>query len=40
MYPTSQEFQEKIKQQIDRRTFGKVQIDYTSPFLDLSLIHI
>lgn len=37
MYPTSQEFQEKIKQQIDRRTFGKVQIDYTSPFLDQSI---
>ena len=37
MYPTSQEFQEKIKQQFDRRTFGKVQIDYTSPFLDQSI---
>ena len=36
MYPTSQEFQEKIKQ-IDRRTFGKIQIDYTSPFLDQSI---
>ena len=37
MYPTSQEFQEKIKQRIDRRTFGKVQIDYTDPFLDQSI---
>lgn len=37
MYPISQEFQEKIKQQIDRYTFGKVQIDYTSPFLDQSI---
>jgi hypothetical protein len=37
MYPISQEFQEKIKQQFDRRTFGKVQIDYTSPFLDQSI---
>ena len=37
MYPTSQEFQEKIKQQIDRRTFSKVQIDYTDPFLDQSI---
>ena len=37
MYPISQEFQEKIKQQIDRRTFGKVQIDYTDPFLDQSI---
>jgi hypothetical protein len=37
MYPTSKEFQEKIKQQFDRRTFGKVQIDYTSPFLDQSI---
>ena len=37
MYPTSQEFQEKIKQQFGRRTFGKVQIDYTSPFLDQSI---
>ena len=37
MYLTSQEFQEKIKQQIDRRIFGKVQIDYTSPFLDQSI---
>ena len=36
MYPVSQEFQEKIKQ-IDRRTFGKIQIDYTSPFLDQSI---
>ena len=37
MYPTSKEFQEKIKQQFGRRTFGKVQIDYTSPFLDQSI---
>jgi hypothetical protein len=37
MYPTSREFQEKIKQQFGRRTFGKVQIDYTSPFLDQSI---
>ena len=37
MHPTSQEFQEKIKQRIDRRIFGKVQIDYTSPFLDQSI---
>jgi len=37
MYPVSQEFQEKIKKQFDRRTFGKVQIDYTSPFLDQSI---
>ena len=37
MYPTSQEFQEKIKQQIDRRTFGKITIDYTDPFLDQSI---
>ena len=37
MYPTSQEFQEKIKQQIDRRILGKIQIDYTDPFLDQSI---
>ena len=37
MYPVSREFQEKIKQQFDRRTFGKIQIDYTSPFLDQSI---
>lgn len=37
MYPTSREFQEKIKKQFDRRTFGKIQIDYTSPFLDQSI---
>ena len=37
MYPISQEFQEKIKQQMDRRTFGKVTIDYTDPFLDQSI---
>ena len=37
MYPISREFQEKIKKQFDRRTFGKIQIDYTSPFLDQSI---
>jgi len=37
MYPTSQKFQEKIKKQFDRRTFGRVTIDYTDPFLDQSI---
>ena len=37
MYPTSREFQEKIKKQFDRRTFGKITIDYTDPFLDQSI---
>lgn len=36
MYPITQEFQEKITAS-ERRVYGKVQIDYTSPFLDQSI---
>lgn len=36
MYPVTQEFQEKIKANI-RKVYGKVQIDYTAPFLDQSI---
>lgn len=36
MYAVSSEFQEKIKAQT-RRIYGKVQIDYTDPFLDQSI---
>lgn len=36
MYPVTQEFQKKIKANI-RKVYGKVQIDYTDPFLDQSI---
>ena len=37
MYPVSREFQEKIIDPFNRRVYGKVQIDYTDPFLDQSI---
>ena len=36
MYPVSQEFIDKIKAN-ERQVFAKLQIDYTSPFLDQSI---
>lgn len=36
MYPVSQEFHDKMKAQ-ERRIYGKVQIDYTDPFIDQSI---
>lgn len=36
MYPVSQEFNTKIKHR-DREILGKVQIDYTDPFIDQSI---
>lgn len=36
MYPVTQEFQKKIKANI-RKVYGKVQINYTDPFLDQSI---
>ncbi len=36
MYPVSREFEEKIRAD-ERRTYGKIQIDYTDPFLDQSI---
>lgn len=36
MYPVTQEFNEKILQKV-RQVYGKVQVDYTDPFLDQSI---
>ena len=36
MYPVSQEFQDKVRA-YDRKIFGKVQIDYSDPFIDQSV---
>lgn len=36
MYPVSEEFKEKVLAK-ERRIFGKVQIDYTDPFIDQSI---
>lgn len=37
MHTVSQEFQEKITTPIHRKIYGKVQVDYTDPFLDQSI---
>ena len=37
MYPVSQGFAQQVKA-LERRTYGRVQIDYTDPFLDQSII--
>jgi len=36
VYAVTQEFKDKIRA-IERRTYGKIQIDYTDPFLDQSI---
>jgi hypothetical protein len=36
MYPVTQDFLSKMKA-VERRVYGKVQIDYTDPFLDQSI---
>jgi len=36
MYPVTQDFNDKMKA-TERRVYGKVQIDYTDPFLDQSI---
>ncbi|WP_352420726.1 hypothetical protein [Proteiniborus sp.] len=36
MYPVTQEFNQKILQKV-RQVYGKVQVDYTDPFLDQSI---
>lgn len=37
MYPVTKEFKEKIKTPFNRQVYGKIEVDYTDPFLDQSI---